>query len=236
MRFRLLLLSWTGGRGGRRLAPWGWRGAVGDATPDAHLRNELGLAEGAHVAGQHRRAAQQGPWSARVIGSNLWVDHLLDLREEEIACWVRKDQHICMCRYQTQRRGSTLSCGFPMGHPQVSVHSILTPAQLDAPLGGAILLIFTLDRESAPQPLLESSVQLWRDHFMILGFPSWNTVYLCTYSLCSVIAKCIDVGSQVHFESWFCCLYTGWLWPSYLTSLCLSFFIWKIWIMIKLTF
>ena len=90
MCLRLLLLSWTGGRGGSWLAPWGWWGAVGNAAPDAHLRNELGLAEGAHVAGQHRWAAQQRPWSAWVIGSNLRVDHLLDLREKEIACWVRK--------------------------------------------------------------------------------------------------------------------------------------------------
>lgn len=71
---------------------------MGDAAPDAHLRNELGLAEGAHVAGQHRRAAQQGPWSARVIGSNLRVDHLLDLREDEIVCRVRKGQHIGIVR------------------------------------------------------------------------------------------------------------------------------------------
>lgn len=55
---------------------------MGDATPDAHLRNELGLAEGAHVAGQHGRAAQEGPWPARVISSNLRVDHLLDLKED----------------------------------------------------------------------------------------------------------------------------------------------------------
>lgn len=44
---------------------------MGDAAPDAHLRDELGLAEGAHVAGQHRRAAQQGPRPAGVIGSDL---------------------------------------------------------------------------------------------------------------------------------------------------------------------
>lgn len=132
MCLRLLLLSWTGGRGGRWLAPWGWRGAVGDAAPDAHLRNELGLAEGAHVAGQHRWAAQQGPWSARVISSNLRVDHLLDLREEEIACWVRKGQHISIVRL----RGGCLL--WP-------VASSGTPAWFGAPLGGAILLTVTLD-------------------------------------------------------------------------------------------
>lgn len=85
MCFRLLLLSRAGGRGGRRLAPWGRRGAVGDAASDAHLRNELGLAEGAHVAGQHCRAAQEGPWPAGVVGGDLRVDHLLDLKEEDRA-------------------------------------------------------------------------------------------------------------------------------------------------------
>lgn len=30
------------------------------------------------MAGQHGRAAQKGPWPARVISSNLRVDHLLD--------------------------------------------------------------------------------------------------------------------------------------------------------------
>lgn len=55
---------------------------MGDATPDAHLGDELGLAEGTHVAGQHCWAAQQGPWPAGVIGSYLRVDHLLDLRED----------------------------------------------------------------------------------------------------------------------------------------------------------
>lgn len=86
---------------------------MGDAAPEAHLRNELGLAEGAHVAGQHRRAAQQGPWSARVIGSNLRVDHLLDLREEDRAFCVRKDPpcHPITSAHHAQRRGMWMRGG-----------------------------------------------------------------------------------------------------------------------------
>lgn len=63
---------------------------MGQAAPEAHLRDELGLAEGTHVCGQHCWAAQQGPWASRVVGSNLRVDHLLDLREEGRAFSVRK--------------------------------------------------------------------------------------------------------------------------------------------------
>ena len=125
MRLWLLLLSWTGGRGGRWLAPWGRWGAVGDAAPDAHLRNELGLAEGTHVAGQHRWAAQQWPWSAWVIGSNLRVDHLLDLREKEIACRVRKASTSALSEESE----------LWLRHPLCAVASSGTPAPFGVPRG-----------------------------------------------------------------------------------------------------
>lgn len=76
---------------------------MGNAAPDAHLRDELGLAEGTHVAGQHRWAAQQGPRPARVVGGDLRVDHLLDLREENRAQRVREDLPATIA---SARRGS----------------------------------------------------------------------------------------------------------------------------------
>ena len=102
---------------------------MGQAAPEAHLRDELGLAEGTHVCGQHCWAAQQGPWASRVVGSNLRVDHLLDLREEGRAFSVRKSpssppHHMRFARPRggpvgEKREGDNgslvLSCGFPPG-------------------------------------------------------------------------------------------------------------------------
>lgn len=71
MRLRLLFLSGAGGRWGGRFASRGRGGAVGDPTPDAHLGNELGLAEGAHGTPQHAGPVEQRHLAVGLVGCGV---------------------------------------------------------------------------------------------------------------------------------------------------------------------
>lgn len=59
---------------------------MGDPSPDSHLGDELGLAEGTHGAPQHAGPVQQWHLAVGLVGRGVRVHHLLDLGEEETAC------------------------------------------------------------------------------------------------------------------------------------------------------
>lgn len=109
----------------------------------------------------------------RVIGSNLRVDHLLDLREDEVVCEVRKGQRIGIVRLREE--GSALTCSF-----------LRAPATRCTPGAPFCWRSASTSRRSASQPPWESPVRLLHKLFDDIGSSLLKLWSICTYSLYSI--------------------------------------------------